>query len=125
MVAQSVAFAYAPADRPRIESDPLDLHAEGVARKIAEALDVLEQAVLTIPEGIVLRYGFFYGPGTWSPDGPSRQPSVHIDAAAKAALLAVTKGKQGIYNIAEDGDAVSSEKAKRGLGFDASFRIKS
>jgi hypothetical protein len=50
---------------------------------------------------------------------------VHIDAAAKAALLAVTKGKQGIYNIAEDGDAVSSEKAKRGLGFDASFRIKS
>jgi nucleoside-diphosphate-sugar epimerase len=125
MVAQSVAFAYAPADRPRIESDPLNLRADGVARTSAEAVAALEQGVLTIPEGIVLRYGFFYGPGTWSPDGPSRQPSVHVDAAAQASLLAITRGQHGIYNIAEDGEAVSSEKAKRGLGFDASFRIKS
>jgi nucleoside-diphosphate-sugar epimerase len=122
MVAQSVAFAYAPSAGPRIETDPLNLHAEGAVRKSAEAVAALEQAVLSIPEGIVLRYGYFYGPGTWSGDVPSRQPSVHVDAAARAALLAVTRGERGIYNVAEDGDAVSSAKAKRDLGFDAGFR---
>jgi nucleoside-diphosphate-sugar epimerase len=124
MVAQSVAFAYAPAGRPHTESDPLNLQAEGAARKSAEAVAALEQAVLAMPEGVALRFGFFYGPGTWSPDGPTRQPSVHIDAAAQASLLAITRGQHGIYNIAEDGDAVSSEKAKRDLGFSASFRIR-
>ena len=103
-------------------ADPLNLHAEGAVRKSAEAVAALEQAVLSIPEGIVLRYGYFYGPGTWSGDVPSRQPSVHVDAAAQAALLAVSRGERGIYNVAEDGDAVSSAKAKRDLGFDAAFR---
>jgi nucleoside-diphosphate-sugar epimerase len=123
MVAQSVAFAYARGDGARVEGDLLNLRADGVAGKSAEAVAALEEAVLTIPEGIVLRYAFFYGPGTWSPKGPTRQPSVHIDAAAKATVLALTKGARGIYNIAEDDGAVSSEKAKRELGFDASFRI--
>ncbi|MGA8967498.1 MAG: NAD(P)-dependent oxidoreductase [Pseudolabrys sp.] len=124
MVAQSVAFAYAPGEGARIESDPLNLGAEGSARRSAEAVVALEQAVLGLPEGIVLRYGFFYGPGTWS-ETASRAPSVHIDAAARATLLALTKAKPGIYNIAEDGDAVSSEKAKREFGFDPGSRIRS
>jgi nucleoside-diphosphate-sugar epimerase len=124
MVAQSVAFAYAPGEGARIESDPLNLGAEGSARRSAEAVAALEQAVLGLPEGIVLRYGFFYGPGTWS-ETVSRAPSVHIDAAARATLLALTKAKPGIYNIAEDGDAVSSEKAKREFGFDPGSRIRS
>jgi hypothetical protein len=47
---------------------------------------------------------------------------VHVDAAAQAALLAVTKGAQ-VYNIAEDDGAVSSAKARRDLGFDPGFRI--
>jgi hypothetical protein len=46
-----------------------------------------------------------------------------VDAAAQAALLAVSKGRHGIYNIAEDDGSISSEKAKRDLGFDAGFRI--
>jgi hypothetical protein len=50
---------------------------------------------------------------------------VHIDAAAQAALFALTKGSRGIYNVAEDAPELSSEKAKRELGFDAGFRIKS
>ncbi|MGA9194507.1 MAG: dTDP-glucose 4,6-dehydratase, partial [Pseudolabrys sp.] len=124
MVAQSVAFAYAPGEGARIESDPLNLGAEGSARRSAEAVAALEQAVLGLPEGIVLRYGFFYGPGTWS-ETVSRAPSVHIDAAARATLLALTKAKPGIYNIAEDGDAVSSEKANREFGFDPGSRIRS
>ena len=50
--------------------------------------------------------------------------TVHVEAAAKATLLALTKGKPGIYNVAEDDAGLSSEKAKRELGFDAGFRIK-
>lgn len=123
MVAQSIAFAYAPGAGARTESDPLNLGAEGIARRSAEAVVALEQAVLGLPEGIVLRFGFFYGPGTWS-DTASRAPSVHIDAAARATLQALTKAKPGIYNIAEDGDAVSSEKAKQEIGFDPQSRIR-
>ena len=48
---------------------------------------------------------------------------IHVDAAAQAALLALSKGTPGIYNIAEDDGAISSEKAKRDLGFDAGFRV--
>ncbi|HEY6025218.1 MAG TPA: NAD(P)-dependent oxidoreductase [Pseudolabrys sp.] len=123
MVAQSVAFAYAPGVGPRVESDPLNLGAEGIAGRSAEAVAALEQAVLELPEGIVLRYGYFYGPGTWH-ETASRTPSVHIDAAARATLVALMKAKPGIYNIAEDGGAVSSEKAKLEFGFDSGSRIR-
>ena len=71
----------------------------------------------------MLRYGRLYGPGTWTTAAPNSGP-LHVDAAAHAALLAVMRGVRGIYNIAEDDGAVSSEKAKRELGFDASFRIE-
>jgi nucleoside-diphosphate-sugar epimerase len=123
MVAQSVAFAYAPAKGTRIETDPLNVGAEGVAGRSAEAVAALEQAVLGLAEGIVLRFGYFYGPGTWS-DTAERSPSIHIDAAARATMQAVTKGKPGIYNLAEDGDAVSSEKAKQDFDFDPLSRIR-
>jgi nucleoside-diphosphate-sugar epimerase len=71
----------------------------------------------------VLRYGYLYGPGTWYVDTKRSKPALHVDAAAWAALLAVSKGTHGIYNIAEDDGVVSSEKAKRDLGFDAGFRF--
>ena len=47
---------------------------------------------------------------------------MHVDAAAKAAELAVTRDVTGIYNIAEEDGAVSSEKARRLLGWDAAWR---
>lgn len=124
MVAQSIAFVYAPGPGARVEGDPL-APAQGPMARTVAAVAALEQAVLAMPEGIVLRYGFFYGPGTWSGDTPARKPALHVDAAAQAAVLALTKGKPGIYNIAEDDAALSSDKAKRELGFDATFRIKS
>ena len=76
----------------------------------------LEREVLQTPgiTGIVLRYGYFYGPGTWY-EMPPKPPSVHIDAAANAALLAVNRGA-GVYNIVEDDGAVSSAKARGELG---------
>ena len=124
LIAQSIAFVYAPGDGARVESDPLNLAAEGAAGRTVAAVSQLELAVLAMPEGIVLRYGFFYGPGTWFGEVPARQPAVHIDAAAQAALLALSKGSRGIYNVAEDAPALSFEQATRALGFDAGFRIK-
>lgn len=121
VVAQSIAWIYAPGPGLRVEDDPLK-PAEGAAMMTVSAVETLERAVLAMPEGIVLRYGFFYGPGTWSLDTPT-PPAVHIDAAAQATVLALTRGLPGIYNIAEDSPALSSDKAKRDLGFDPAFRI--
>jgi nucleoside-diphosphate-sugar epimerase len=120
MVAQSIAFIYAAAPGARVETDALN--SEPAAARTVEAVSVLETAVLSMPQGVVLRYGYFYGPGTWSGEAPSRAPAVHVDAAAQAAVLALRRGAPGVYNVAEDAPTLSSEKAKRELGFDASFR---
>ena len=96
--------------------------ATGARKRTVDGVIALEQATLELPEGIVLRYGYLYGPGTWYPNEKRAKPALHVDAAAQAALLAVSKGTRGIYNIAEDDGAISSEKAKRDLGFDAGFR---
>ena len=99
------------------------MSATGARKRAVDGVVALEKATLDLPEGIVLRYGYLYGPGTWYMDTKRSKPALHVDAAAQAALLAVSKGERGIYNIAEDDGAVSSEKAKRDLGFDAGFRI--
>jgi nucleoside-diphosphate-sugar epimerase len=122
-VAQSIAFIYAPGEGMRDEDDPLDLEASGVRQSTVQGIVALEHEVLATAgiDGIALRYGYFYGPDTWYAL-PPKPPSVHVDAAAYAAVLAVSKGG-GIYNIAEDCDIVSSAKAKRELGFDPAFRM--
>jgi nucleoside-diphosphate-sugar epimerase len=122
MVAQSIGFfVYAPGQGPRVESDPVSTDA-AFAGVIKGAVS-LEQDVLSLPQGVVLRYGFFYGPGTWSPEA-TQKPAIHIDAAGQATVRALDNAKHGIYNVAEDDAGLSSEKAKREFGFDASFRIK-
>ena len=64
----------------------------------------LERIVTSTPgvDGLVLRYGFLYGPGTDGTD-PADGPTVHVVAAADAAARAVDRGVPGIYNIADDG----------------------
>jgi nucleoside-diphosphate-sugar epimerase len=122
LVAQSVAFAYAGARLPHNEDDPLDVDAEGRAGVSARGVASLERQVLEAPlTGIVLRYGRLYGPGTGF-DAPSGPVPLHVDAAAKAAALAVRSGSPGIYNVAEDDGAVTSEKAKRELAWTAGWR---
>jgi nucleoside-diphosphate-sugar epimerase len=122
-VAQSIAFVYAPGERAHGEDDSLDLAAEGVRQLTVQGIVALEREVLTTPgiDGVVLRYGYLYGPDSWY-DAPPRPPSLHVDAAAHAAWLALSKGAW-VYNIAEDDGAVSGEKAKRDLGFDPAFRM--
>lgn len=123
VIAQSIAFVYARGEGMRQEGDPLDVEAEPPRRQTVQGVVALERDVLQTPgiAGVVLRYGYFYGPGTWY-DAPAKPPSVHVDAAAHAALLALERG-DGTYNIAEDDGAVSSAKAVRELGFDPAFRI--
>ena len=97
--------------------------AEGVRQGTVQGIVALEREVLETPgiDGVVLRYGYLYGPDTWY-EAPPKPPSLHVDAAAHAALLAMSRGS-GVYNIAEDDGAVAIAKALRDLGFDPAFRI--
>src|SRR3954447_22297043 len=107
VVAQSIAFAYAP-EGPDVldESAPLDTGADGGWGEIVRAVAALEEAVLGGSgfEGVVLRYGQFYGPGTAYAadggigslvakrrlpiigDGGGRQPFSHMEDAASATV---------------------------------------
>jgi nucleoside-diphosphate-sugar epimerase len=112
---------YAAGKEPHLESDPLDASPE---RKVSvDGVRALEDAALKTQgvASLVLRYGRLWGPGTWA-ETPQPPASVHVDAAAHAALLAVTRGEPGIYNIADDDGNVSSARARRELGFDPAFR---
>src|SRR5262245_50902724 len=122
-IVQSAAFVYARGEGPRHESDPLDHDAPGVRALTVAGVAALEKAALGTPpvSGIVLRYGYFYGAGTWY-DAPARAPSIHIDAAAHATLLALERGSSGVYNIADDDGVVSIAKARAELGFDPTMR---
>lgn len=124
LIAQSIAFAYAEGPEPHAETDPLAA-GDGDAPSAISARGVhsLEDAVTQARgiEGIVLRYGRLYGPGTWNT--PNARAPLHVDAAAHAAFLALTRGSPSIYNIAEDDGTVTIDKARRELGFDPAFRL--
>jgi nucleoside-diphosphate-sugar epimerase len=125
LIAQSIAFAYAPGREPYAETDPL-ASSEGDSSHAVTARGVraLEGAVLgaTGLIGIVLRYGRLWGPGTWNA-GPSGRGVVHVDAAAHVALLALTRGQAGVYNVAETDGALATDKAQRELAFNPAFRL--
>jgi len=119
MVAQSIAFVYAPGQMPYREDAPLNV----AAGETVHAVISLEQQLLTAPlTGIVLRYGKLYGPGTGFDSPPSGGP-LHVDDAADAARRALTRGETGIYNIAEDDGTVSIQKAADALGWTPGFRL--
>ena len=118
LVAQSIAWAYAPGPKPFTEDRPLDVDAQGTRRVSVDGVVALEQAVLGAQgiTGTVLRYGQLYGPGTSTAEPRGASP-VHVEAAARAALLALRHTTGGVFNIAEDGAEASSELAKRVLGW--------
>ena len=65
LIAQSIAFVYAPGPMPHGEDDPLDVDADDANGVTARGVASLERQVLEAPvAGIVLRYGALYGPGT-------------------------------------------------------------
>jgi nucleoside-diphosphate-sugar epimerase len=132
-VAQSFgAFRYARTGGPvQTEAEPLDPNPPGAMRPVVEALLHLEKAVTTIDwgEGLALRYGGFYGPGTsvsLDPDaqmaGPIRKRQfpivgggggvmsfVHVEDAAAATAIAVERGQPGVYYIVDDEPAPMRE----------------
>ena len=125
-VAQSfAAFRWARTGGPvQTEADPLDPNPPAALRVPLVGILHLERAVTTIDwgDGLVLRYGGFYGPGTAisrasdaAMAGPIRKrlfpiigdgggvwSHVHIDDAAAATVAAVDHGQPGIYNIVDD-----------------------
>lgn len=124
MIAQSISWMYRPGRPPYREDDPLlDMTNDNTGISLAGVIS-LEAQVLHTPgiSGTVLRYGYLYGPGTGNDKGfgPS---TVHVDAAASAALLAAERRATGIYNIAEAGGEADSSKARKELGWSADFRI--
>ena len=126
LVAQSIAFIYAPPPSapPATEDDPLWHDAPGPFAAILRATLAGERAVLESGlEPLVLRYGWFYGPGTsYAADGATtemirkrRYPIVgdgggvssfiHVGDAADATLAAVGSGATGILNVVDDDPA--------------------
>jgi nucleoside-diphosphate-sugar epimerase len=123
LLAQSIAFSYAPGPpgTVHVETDPLlaDEQAGPAFKRSAAAVRTLEETVLGAG-GLVLRYGYFYGPGSAiAGDGSTgreverrRLPIVggghgvwsfiHVGDAAAATLAALQRGAAGAYNVVDD-----------------------
>jgi 2-alkyl-3-oxoalkanoate reductase len=121
-VVQSTGFFYAPGAGLATEGEPLASEASpGIAGSVRTYMQI-EERVLTAPglEGVALRYGFFYGPGTYQDPATgsvSRQVReqqypvigsgqgifsfVHVEDAA-AATVAALEAEPGIYNVVDD-----------------------
>jgi nucleoside-diphosphate-sugar epimerase len=100
----------------KTEADPFDLHPPKAQRESLAAIRHLEQAVIDAPlDGVVLRYGMFYGPGGWDDmlelvrrrrlpivgAGSGIWSLVHLGDAAAATVAALDRG-HGTYNIVDD-----------------------
>jgi nucleoside-diphosphate-sugar epimerase len=123
LVVQSIAWMYAPGKEPHSEDDALDIDTGGTRAITVAGVATLERLTMASPpiDGVVLRYGHLYGPGTGT--NTAEAPALHVDAAAWAAVLAIEKARRGVYNIAEPSGYLSTEKARRELGFDANVRL--
>lgn len=123
-ISQSVAFAYRLDPGLKTEDSPT---IGPTGAETGAAIDELEQQTLAAPGGIVLRYGFFYGPETSLGRGgdqirqiEKRQlPTIggghgawafiHVEDAAAATVAAVERGAPGVYNIVDDEPAPGRE----------------
>jgi nucleoside-diphosphate-sugar epimerase len=118
LVAQSIAWLYVAGPSPRVESDPLLDPADAPDNLVLPGVLELERLTTQTTgfDGIVLRYGLLYGPGTTS-NSPASPISVEVGAAARAALMAVDHGGPGFYNVVDDGGPVSNARARAELGW--------
>jgi nucleoside-diphosphate-sugar epimerase len=130
-VAQSAIYGFyaRTGGAVKTEEDPLDPSPPRESRESLAAVRHLEDAVLGArwTEGIVLRYGAFYGPGTSMAPGEEQFEMVrkrkfplvgngggvwsfiHIADAADATAAAVDHGTRGIYNVVDDDPAPVAE----------------
>jgi nucleoside-diphosphate-sugar epimerase len=130
-VAQSYGnWSYEPTgDGPKAEEDPLDPSPPRNQTETLAAIRHLEEAVTGAGgiDGLALRYGNFYGPGTSLAldgdlvelvrkrrlpivgDGGGVWSFVHVDDVATATVAALERGAPGIYNVADDEPAPVAE----------------
>jgi len=123
IVAQSIAWAYAGGEEPADEGTPLDLDAPEPRAGTVRGIAALEAAVSEAPEWVALRYGMFYGPGTWfAPDGLRAADAhagrlvadgevtsfLHVDDAAAAAVAALG-WPSGAVNVCDDEPAAARD----------------
>ena len=131
-VAQSFAgWPFARTGGPiKTEEDPIDTSPPDAVRATLEAILHLERAVTGAgwTEGVVLRYGGFYGPGTslGNPNGEQLEAIrkrklpivgngegvwslIHIEDAARATVAAIEHGKRGIYHVVDDDPSPTKE----------------
>ena len=127
---QGSAYWYAPTGGAvKTEDAPLYLDAPAPIGPAVQTMKLVEDAVLSAEglEGIILRYGMFYGPGTWYAKGGDvgrqvrkwRYPMigkgegiysfVHVDDAAAATMAALEGARPGVYNIVDDDPATAAE----------------
>jgi len=108
----------------KTEEDPLDSRpVPSTARTLAAIRHVEETVPLAVPEGIVLRYGTFYGPGASEPllemvrkrqmpvvgGGTGIWSFIETTDAAAATVAAVDHGAPGIYNVVDSDPAPVAE----------------
>jgi nucleoside-diphosphate-sugar epimerase len=127
IVAQSVAFAYAPVGGwVKDEQAPLHLEAPPPQDEVVAAVADLERQVLDA-SGVVLRYGYFYGPGTqFGVRGAYAEMArkrllpivghaeghwsfIHVRDAADATVQALEHGDSAVYNVVDDEPAPARE----------------
>jgi nucleoside-diphosphate-sugar epimerase len=119
-IAQSISFVTRPGGaQVQDESAPLWLDSPRDVSDVVDAVRVLEEATLRAG-GLALRYGFFYGPGTWyandgaiaalvrkrllplTGSGEGMASYVHVDDAVEATAQAIHRGSSGVYNVCDD-----------------------
>jgi 2-alkyl-3-oxoalkanoate reductase len=108
----------------KTEQDPLEPDPPRMQRHSLAAIGYLERVVAAAPlEGIVLRYGNFYGPGASESlvgllrrrrlpligQGGGVWSWIHLDDAAQATVAAVERGAGGVYNVTDDEPAAVAE----------------
>jgi nucleoside-diphosphate-sugar epimerase len=126
VVAQSHNFVYEPSGGPvKTEEDPLASRPPVASwgQSLAALKHVEETVPLAVPEGVVLRYGTFYGPGASDPlvhavrkrqvpvigGGTGIWSFIEISDAAAATLAAIEGGAPGAYNIVDSDPAPVAE----------------
>ena len=123
MIAQSIAFVYEPSTLPHTEESALLNFEDPIYGSTSKAVASLEEEVLNAPFiGIVLRNGLLYGNGTGFDNPVDFVPPVHVEAAAHAAFLAINCTSNGIFNIADNDERLSTQKAKTKLKWNPDFR---
>ena len=128
IISQSISFAQQPGAGTRVEEDPLHLEAPSTHGKVVGAVAAAEAATIGSAdiEGVVLRYGAFYGPGTYFAAGGAYPKMlerralpiigegrgvwalIHVDDAVDATSRAM-RGPAGVYNICDEAPVTADE----------------